>query len=124
MPQFLNEFFYFINNKYWLGIPIDHFVHVIVCFILFLWFRVVFRLKVRWSLLLIVLIGLGKVWFSWGAIIANQRYENPIEKMFDNMLGASLAYLVTRYLRLPRSRFPRANPNAATPGTGSALSLK
>ncbi len=104
VQDYVNQFFHFVNNTYFLGLPIDHYVHVIVCFTLFMIFRVGFRLKTVWCMVLIVLIGLGKVWYSWGAMIANGRYENPPVKMFDNMLGAYLAYLLTRKLGLPRRR--------------------
>lgn len=104
MRDLENSFFHYINNTYVFGLPIDHFVHVIVCFILFVLFRVGFRLKVVWCIVLIVLIGLGKVWYSWGAMITNGRYENPPQKMFDNMLGAYFAYLLTRFLGLPRKQ--------------------
>lgn len=104
MQDLVNQFFHYVNNTYLFGIPIDHFVHVIVCFHLFLLFRVGFRLKILWTIVLIILIGLGKVWYSWGAIIANGRYENPPMKMFDNMVGAYLGYLLARYRGWPRKR--------------------
>ncbi|MFX6006968.1 hypothetical protein ABTF07_20550, partial [Acinetobacter baumannii] len=80
----VNSFFHFVNTTYVLGIPIDHFVHVAVCFTLFLIFRLGLRLKTSWCLLLIFVIGLGKIWYRWGAIIDNGRYENPPIKMIDN----------------------------------------
>ncbi len=95
----MNAFFHFVNTQYFLGLPIDHYVHVIVCFTLFLVFRLGFCLKTHWCFVLIVLIGLGKVWFSWGAMIDSGRFENPVHKMFDNGLGAVLGYLVYRYRR-------------------------
>lgn len=104
MLDSVNQFFHFVNNTYVYGIPIDHFAHVIVCFFLFLLFRAVLRLKVGWCLVLIILIGLGKVWYSWGAMIANGRYENPPQKMADNMLGALLGYLVTRFMGWPKPK--------------------
>ncbi|MGZ3693734.1 MAG: hypothetical protein ACXWQO_06010 [Bdellovibrionota bacterium] len=96
MAQFVDQFFHWVNNTYLFGLTIDHFFHIGICFTLFLVFRLVFKLKTQWCLLLILLIGSAKVWYSWGAMLSNGRYENPVQKMFDNFLGAGIAYLLVR----------------------------
>lgn len=112
-----NQFWHVVNNTYLYGIPIDHFLHVIVCFTLFLIFRLGLRLKTLWCMVLIILIGLWKIWYSWGAMLANGRFENPPIKMMDNMIGAFLGYLVARaVLKWREKNRPGASLDEKLPG--------
>lgn len=92
MQTYIQQFFHWVNQSYIFGLPIDHFMHVAACFFLFSGFRYWLKRKISVSFFLIFCIGMAKVWYSWGSMIHNGRYENPVEKMFDNFLGAFLAF--------------------------------
>ena len=104
----INEFFHVVNSAELFGIPIDNFLHILVCLHLYLFFHLVFQLRPRWCFLLIFVIGMVKVFLGWHAMILNGRYENPELKMLDNGIGAVLGYYFSRRLK-------RTRPSEYTP---------